>query len=165
MLGLHGFSRLHWSWMMCQSQNLLYAQIALDSHCLDNMVKILHPHMLQNGEMIDHPDLESELGWVLHIICIAKDCSGAPDFKLCEILILCLSDGTYPLVFINCQLYSSKAPCDFAFTHYFSLHICALDWFIYHYDVSLHFYADDTVLSVFDFWHLFSFFIWQALNH
>lgn len=77
--------------------------------------------------MTGHPDLESKLGTVLHIICIAKDHSGASDFVLCELLIFWLSDGTYTPLFISCQLYSPKAPCDSTFGHYFSLHTFALD--------------------------------------
>ena len=87
--------------------------------------------MLQCGEMTDHSDLESEFGCVLSIICIAKDHLGAPDFVLSELLILWLSDDIYHPVLINCQVYSSKAPCGSAFAHYFSLHVFALDWFFF----------------------------------
>jgi len=81
----------------------------------------------QRGEMTDHSDLESEFGCVLSIICIAKDPLGASDFVLSELLILWLSDDIYHPVLINCQVYSSKAPCGSAFAHYFSSHAFALD--------------------------------------
>lgn len=80
-----------------------------------------------NAEMTDHPVLESRLGTVLYIICIAKDHSGASDFVLHELLIFWLSDGTYTPVFIKCQLYSSKMLCDSVLGHYFSLHTFALE--------------------------------------
>lgn len=108
--------------MLSQWQNLLYDQRAPDGHWLGNMVKLLQPYRLKHREMTGHLDLKSELGWAVHIIFIAKNHSGGSDFVICEFLILWLSDGIYLLIFINRQLYSSKTPCDSAFSHYFRLH-------------------------------------------
>lgn len=128
-MGSQDFTGLEWCRNDESGPKLLYAQTAPSGHWLGNMVKLLQPYMLQHGEMTEHPDLESELGWVLYITCIAKDHSGAPDFVLCELLILWLSDDIYHPLFISCRLYSSKAPRDSAFAYYFSLHTFALAWF------------------------------------